>query len=250
MDRAVSPSLADELAAAQEWWREAGVDCVFADEPVQWLKDAASEAETPQPVQAARVEEQPAPPPPPSIGGGEGDWPTDFESFAGWWLSEPSLDAGGANPRVAPRGNAGAKLMVLVPQPERQDGERLLSGPQGRLLSSFLNAAGIAEENIYVASALPRHTPHPDWQRLTQAGLGRIALHHAEIARPERLLLFGNDVLALLGNNPTQNPAFLLQLNHQGRSVPALAARSLEHMLNIPSARSRFWRDWLDWTDG
>jgi DNA polymerase len=92
--------------------------------------------------------------------------------------------------------------------------------------------------------------PHPDWSGLMRAGLGKIALHHAAIARPERILLFGNDVLALLGNNPAQNPAFLLNLNHQGRSVPALAARSLEHMLNIPSARLRFWRDWLDWTDG
>lgn len=250
MDRAASPSLADELAAAQEWWREAGVDCVFADAPVQWLKDPTPDAEAPQAAPLPRIEERPAPPPPPSIGGTQTDWPTDPAAFAQWWLAEPSLDSGGANPRIAPRGGAGAKLMVIVPQPEAEDRELLLSGPQGRLLASFLNAAGIADNEIYVASALPRHTPHPDWQGLTRAGLGKIALHHAAIARPERVLLFGNDVLALLGNNPAQNPAFLLNLNHQGGSVPALAARSLEHMLNIPSARSRFWRDWLDWTDG
>jgi DNA polymerase len=249
MDRTVSPSLADELAAAQEWWREAGVDCVFADEPVKWLKDAEPEAAAP-PAAEARVEAVQAPPPAPAIGGGDSSWPADLETFADWWLSEPTLDAGGANPRVPPRGVAGAKVMVLVPQPEAEDRDRLLSGPQGRLLASFLNAAGIPEENTYVAAALPRHTPHADWSGLTRAGLGRIALHHAGIVGPERVLLFGNDVLALIGNIPAQNPAFLLHLNHQGRSVPALAARSLEHMLNIPSARSRFWRDWLDWTDG
>ncbi len=249
MDRSVSPSLADELAAAQEWWREAGVDCVFGDEPVQWLKDPVPEAEPP-PAVAARAEAVPAAPPAPAIGGEEAGWPADPEAFARWWMTEPSLDTGGADSRVPPRGAAGAKVMILVPQPEREDRERLLSGPQGRLLASFLDAAGIAEENTYLASALPRHMPHPDWSGLMRAGLGKIALHHAAIARPARVLLFGNDVLALLGNNPAQNPAFLLNLNHQGRSVPALAARSLEHMLNIPSARSRFWRDWLDWTDG
>jgi DNA polymerase len=250
MDRAASPSLADELAAAQEWWREAGVDCAFQDEPVAWLKDAEVEAETPQPTPAVAAVKQPAPPPLPSIGGNAENWPADPEGFAQWWLTEPSLDTGGANPRIAPRGQAGAKLMVLVPQPEQEDRDRLLSGPQGKLLASFLNAAGLTEEEIYLASALPRHVPHPDWRALTSSGLGKIALHHAAIARPERLVLFGNDVLALIENNPAQNPAFLLHLNHQGRSVPALAARSLEHMLNIPSARSRFWRDWLDWTDG
>jgi len=249
MDRAASPSLADELAAAIGWWREAGVDCAFAEAPVQWLKEPVAEATPEASVAVERVEERPAPPPVATIGGNPEDWPTDPAGFADWWLTRPDLDAGGVNSRVPPRGEAGAKLMILVPQPEAEDRERLLSGPQGKLLASFLSAAGIADGETYIASALPRHTPHPDWQGSRSAGLGRIALHHVAIAHPERLVLFGNDIPPLLGHDPTQNHAFLLILNHQGGTVPALAARSLEHMLNIPSARSRFWREWLDWTD-
>ena len=36
------------------------------------------------------------------------------DDAAGWWLSEPSLDGGTVQGRVAPRGSAGAELMVLV----------------------------------------------------------------------------------------------------------------------------------------
>ena len=249
MDRAASSSLAADFAAARAWWREAGVDYAFADEPTAWLKppEPAEEAAPRAPSEPPRA--QPESAPLPATGGDPAHWPFEIGAFARWWLDEPSLDAGGPNPRIAPRGSAGARLMIVVPQPEREDRETLLSGPQGRLLASFLGAAGIGEDEVYRASALPRHTPHPDWRELTRAGLGKVLLHHAAIARPGRVLLFGSDILALIGHIPAQNPAFLLNLNQQDGSLPTLAARSLEHMLNIPSARSRFWRDWLDWTD-
>ena len=90
----------------------------------------------------------------------------------------------------------------------------------------------------------------PDWRELRRGGLDRVLRHHVELVGPERVILLGKDVISLLGHDPAQNPAFSLDFNQQRGSVPALAARSLDHMLKIPSARSRFWRDWLDWTDG
>lgn len=254
MDRSPLSPLANDIAAALDWWREAGVDCAFEDEPVNWLKppETAPQAAPPPREQPMQTTARPAPaaPPVPAIGGDRDAWPDSAEAFAPWWLSEPSLDFGGSGPRVPPRGAPGAALMVLVPMPEREDRDTLLSGPQGELLARFLGKAEVATEGVYFAAALPRYMPHPDWSGLRQAGLGRIVQHHIALARPQRVLLMGNDIPPLLGHNPAQNPAFSLDLNHRGGSVPALAARSLEHMLNIPSARSRFWREWQDWTTG
>ena len=181
-----NPSLAEQLAAAQEWWSEAGVDCAFTDQPIRWLRDE-DPVETEQPaMQPPLVVAEPAPSPAPTLGGDPAEWPKDFGDFAAWWLSEPSLDTGGSRPRIAPRGGPGAKLMVLVPEPEAEDVDRLLSGAQGKLLASFFAAAGIAEDETYIAAVLPRHLPLPDWAALAVSGLGAVTLHHIELAAPAR----------------------------------------------------------------
>jgi DNA polymerase len=245
MERESSLTLADELAAAQEWWREAGVDCAFADEAASWLAESPEPGAPPEPAAAARPA---APPPAPQIGGDPGGWPGDLAAFAQWWLTEPSLAAGGT--RVPPRGPAGAKLMALVPQPEAGDRERLLSGEQGALLANFLRRAEIDESEVYVAAALPRHMPMADWREQRRLGLDKVLRHHIELAAPKRVIVLGQDILSLLGHDPAQKPAFLLDFNQQRGSVPALAARSLDHMVRIPQDRNRLWRDWQDWTDG
>jgi DNA polymerase len=249
MDGRASPSLADQLAAANDWWRDAGVDCIFNDETARWLRDPEEE-----PADAAAQAQTPAPAPvipaapKITIGGDPTDWPKDVDSFAAWWLTEPSLDFGGTRPRVAPRGKAGAKLMVLVAAPEAEDNEKLLSGPQGSLLASFLSAAGMAEEEAYVAAGLPRHIALADMPALAEAGLRQITMHHIELVAPERVLVFGRDVLPLIGHDPAQNQTSLENINHEQRSFPLLVDRNLELMLQRPATRSRFWQRWLDWT--
>ena len=42
-----------------------------------------------------------------------------------------------------------------------------------------------------VASALPRHAPHPDWAALARDGLGDVLAHHVTLAAPQRLLVLG-----------------------------------------------------------
>ena len=128
-----SPSpLQADLAAALDWWREAGVDAVFEDEPRGWLAEPAAEAEAAAPPSRKPLQPAPAPPPDlPKIGGPREQWPRDLAAFRAWWLSEASLDEGGLAPRIAPSGDAGAKLMVLVAMPEEGDRDTLLSGPGG-----------------------------------------------------------------------------------------------------------------------
>ncbi|HTN13846.1 MAG TPA: hypothetical protein VL094_03470 [Sphingomonadaceae bacterium] len=250
MDTSAPINLAQQFAAAQEWWRDAGVDHMFSDATEIWLREPEEEAPA-APARPAFI----APPPEPekkrpAIGGDPASWPRTLAEFSDWWLAEPGLDTGGARPRIAPRGPEGAKLMVLVPEPEPEDEDMLLSAARGRLLSSFLRAAGVGPEDVYLASALARHTPVADWASLIADGIGAVTLHHISLVRPQRIIAFGRDILPLFGHDPAQSPAYLRKINHQGASFPLLTERSLDFLLARPTARSGFWQRWLDWTDG
>ena len=257
--RPASPDIAAQVAAAFDWWREAGVDSDYADEPTDWLAEEAAE-------------EAPAPPPPPApteravaapapsqrvasprqdgpIGGDLAGWPTTLEAFREWWLTEPSLDAGGVEARVAPVGKKSPRLMVVVPEPASGEVERVPGGVAGRMLDAFLDAAGVAQEVVYFASALPRHTPLPDWTQLAADGLGAVLAHHVGLVAPERLLVLGRDVLPLLGHDTAQAAPDFRQFSHDGTVIPALAAEAPDSLLRSARMRARLWRRWLDWTD-
>lgn len=239
MDAGGKPNLAEEIAGALAWWREAGVDCDFTAEPQSWLAKPAEPE--PESQTAAKAEPALAPPPPRAL-------PADLASFTAWWLSDPTLEPGSPAGRVAPRGSAGAKVMVLVATPEQDDGERLLSGPQGRLLEAILNALGWTADNAYLASILPRHDPMPDWPAIGRAGFGAIALHHISLVAPERVLVLGSNISSLLGHNTAHKPAFLPDVNHAGRTFPVLAEVDLTALLAQPRLKAGLWGRLLEWT--
>src|SRR6478735_2552377 len=114
-------TLAEQFAAAQDWWLEAGVDGQFADTPHGWLERPPETVEQAAPQAAVTVE--PAEPALPPLAGAPSAWPQTLAEFAPWWLAAEQLETGGSGPRVAPRGAAGAELMVLVPMPEDVDRE-------------------------------------------------------------------------------------------------------------------------------
>jgi DNA polymerase len=244
-DKPPPPSLAERIAAAQAWWREAGVDLAFGDEPQPWLAEEAP-AEAPIPKAA----ERPIAPPQPRMGGDASAWPQDLPAFRQWWLEEPSLDQGGLNPRIAPRGEAGAALMLLVPMPEAEDRDTLLSGSEGRLLASLATAMGLASQQVYLAAALPRHTPVPNWERLAADGLREVLLHHISLAKPKRLIVFGTRILPLLGHDPAQGAPAVSELAIHDAPVPMLTSYAPERLLGHARLRAGLWRAWLDWTDG
>jgi DNA polymerase len=241
-----SPTLAEQLAAAQDWWREAGVDSDFTDEPCNWLERPAATAPE-APTSAAPSATEPVVPP---LGGNPAGWPQSLTAFAPWWLSDDTFASAGTGPRVPPRGVAGAELMVLAPMPEELDAERLLAGRQGQLVGNMLAAMGIAEDAAYVASALPRHVKHPDWQALAARGLGRIAIHHVQLVRPKRLLVLGRAMLPLFGHDPAQAGAKPREFALEGCRAPALVSYGPEALLDTPRFRAALWRTWLDWTGG
>jgi DNA polymerase len=247
-DRA-NPDLAAEVAAAFAWWREAGVDCAFRDEPASWLATPVAAAHVAAEQHEAPTREASSPAAPsssPAIDAAA--LPQELAAFVGWWLAEPWLDDGRVAGRVPPRGEPGAAVMVIVPEPEKEDRDRLLSGPQGRLLDAILGAMGVALDQAYVASALPRHMPMADWRGLAARGLGEVLAHHVNLVGPRRLIAFGDNILPLLRNDPPNSGQVSLRFNHEGLSIPLLAASDLAVLLARPRAKARLWQQWLDWT--
>lgn len=244
-------TLAEEFEAALEWWKAAGVDHDFSDDATDWLAPAqvASDGSDTTPIPAKPKRVIPTPPPPKKIGGAQENWPNELNAFHDWWVTSPDIDDGGSFAPVKPRGTANAALMIVVAEPEENDTDMLLSGPQGRLLANMLRAMGMDADKVYIASVLRRHTPMPDWAALREAGLGDLVMHHIRIAAPQRILTFGRNIPPLLGNDTAQGAAFSHNINHDGRSIPVMGVGSLPELLRSPPRRQRFWRNWLEWID-
>ncbi|MDG2003068.1 MAG: uracil-DNA glycosylase family protein [Novosphingobium sp.] len=250
MDNRAQPQPIEDLKAAFDWWREAGVDCEFSDEPTNWLAAKPAQPEPQIKRSTARgPEQQASPEAAPSIAIVRGALPQVLSDFSNWWLTAPELDAGRTSGRIAPRGNKNAELMVLVPEPEREDRDQLLSGPQGKLLQAMLQAMGCDADKVYFASTLPRHMPGADWQALADLGIGEVLMHHIALVSPKRLIAFGGNILPFFGNNLPQDPAVLREINLEGQCIPLLAARSLPALLERPRWKGDLWKNWLEWTD-
>lgn len=255
-----SRTLIEEFAAAQAWWESAGVDSDFDDVATDWLAQpepgAALQLSDPAyaPLPSAKkTSPDPRKPGPGQVelaplGGDKSCWPDDLAAFQSWWLAEPSLDSGGTFPRIAPRGAAGAKLMIIVAEPGEDDSEVLLSGALGKFLDNMLAAMGLIADEVYLAAALPRHIPMADWQQMQAAGLGELLHHHIALAAPDKICALGRNIWPLLGHDLAQGSANLPNFNHDGRSVPVLGAEGLEELLRSPPRRKRFWQRWLAWT--
>lgn len=265
------PSLARECEAALAWWRAAGVDCDFGDDATAWLSElpigeasgspmptagaarTASDLSTMQPALAAAGREQavhsaaPSSPAPATLRRnlfGESP-PQDLAAFRQWWMTAEAIDPARLYPRIAPRGTAGARLMVLVPQPEEQDRAQLLEGPQGRLLANILAAMGLDESQVYIAAALPCHTPMADLGALAAGGMDAVTAHHISLVAPEQLLVFGTGLGPMLGEAEEQP---LRKINHASGKVRVMVSETLEALMEMPRLKARFWRRWIEWS--
>ena len=243
----------ETLEGALDWWREAGVDADFSDEPSGWLAEPEAEKDVAPP------------PPPPKIvrknaleraldrpGNAArsidiGAMPDTLEKFREWWMSEPSLAEGALDRRVPPAGVASAKVMLFLPQPFDTDREGLLTGEAGKFVRALLGAMGFAEHEAYFATALPAPMAMPEWDKLAAAGLGEVTRHHISLAAPERVILFGREQLALFGRSPEDARA-PLTIDCAGKSVALLPAPDLRNLARSARRRETFWNRWLDWT--
>ena len=260
-------SLSREFEASLAWWRAAGVDCDFGDDATAWLADRAEEtpalagkgkAAVGQPGAIAEPKDANAAPqdrgplsrrtaaPTPLRRNLLGDSPPDdLAAFRQWWLEAAGIDTARLYPRIAPRGPAGAALMVLVPQPEALDRDNLLQGPQGRLLANILVAMGLDEAQTYIASALPCHTPMADLAAIGASGMDAVLAHHVTLVRPARLLVLGTGLAPFL--HPV-NDVFLRESNQTLVNTPVMVSETLDAMIDMPRLKARFWKRWIEWS--
>jgi uracil-DNA glycosylase len=257
-------TIARECEAALAWWHAAGVDCDYADDATAWLADApvakpagdakaaasprAGSGQAPSESFAARALPAAPPSPPATLRRdllGESP-PQDLAAFRDWWMTAQGIDTARAFPRIAPRGEADAALMVLVPQPEEADRDRLLSGPQGRLLTNILAAMGLDESAVYIAAALPCHTPMADLAMLAAGGMDAVTRHHIGLVRPARLIAFGTGLAPMLGAIGADQP--LREINHAGGKAPVMVSETLDSLMDMPRLKARFWRRWTQWS--
>ena len=159
-------------ASALDWWQEAGVDTIVAEDAHDWLGARPKAA----PAEAA--------PPPAAL-------PDSLETFHAWLAASPDLPfAAPSAPRVLPAGDPEAELMVLVDMPSAEGG--LIGGEAGALFDRMLVAIGRSRETIYLASLSPIRTPSGRLDDRSLARLAELARHHVGLAAPRTLLLFGD----------------------------------------------------------
>ena len=236
------PAIAEAVDAALAWWRDAGVDGDFADEAQDWLAATKPAAHVKAAAPVAKPEPERV-----AIAGGPDVWPRDLAEFSTWWMAEPALGVFGPA-RIAPVGPAAPALMIVVPMPEAQDGETLLSGPAGRLLNALLAAAGLSRDAIYCSAACPARIAAPDWAALAEQGLGQLLAHHIALVQPQRVVIFGqNGISTLLGNGSPNNAGHLPFVNHSGATVPTLTMYDLEAIVARPALKAALWTRWLEW---
>ena len=252
--RELSP--ADAFEAALDWWREAGVEDDYRDEATAWLAEPEEQQAVASP-KPRKVLEEPKQSPlqrafentPATalVGGLPESFPDTLEKFREWWMSEESLSHLGPDRRLPPRGVAGSKLMVILPQPMEGDADSLLSGAPGRFAEAILKAMGIEPHEAYIATALPAPSALPDWGDFAARGLTGVTIRHIELAEPRRVLVFGR-ALAPLFDVPPDMAREATVVKAGDNTLPLMLAPELAELARSAPRRRNFWNRWLEWT--
>ena len=240
------PSLKDQVAAALDWWRDAGVDYDFSDDATDWLAQPTVTQDTKPNVAAPQAPQLPEVPAEPAIKELLTEpLPQDLSAFHEFWLNAPQLSVAGNAARIAPKGESGAELMILVMTPEQSDTDQLLSGAQGNLLAKILAAMQLEKDQVYFASCVPQALPMADGEELRKAGFAQVLSHHIKLAKPKRILAFGTNILPLLGHTAAHQPETVQEFAAEDSSIPLLVTEGLEALSGMPRLKARFWRRWL-----
>jgi uracil-DNA glycosylase len=221
--QAIDRAAAESIMA---WWQDAGVDVAVGEQPRDWLR-----------LQSAPIPVVPAASAPT-------EKPADLAAFQAWLATSASLpmDRPGAI-RVAPQGIEAAKVMLLSDLPDRDDASegKPIGGEAGSLTQRMLTAIGLSPSDSYIASLSPFHAPGARFNGELEA-CAALARDHIRLARPERLILFGDaPARALLGEPLTRARGRV----HRIEGVRTVATFHPRWLLQRPSDKALAWRDLL-----
>jgi DNA polymerase len=221
-----------EILSALRWWQEAGVDTIVDDAPRDWLRrlEAAPSA---APATSAPVVLAPT------------VLPGTIEAFQSWLLTTGMLP-GEPSARLAPAGDAASGLMLLADAPEPADARAgmLMAGEVGRLFDRMLGAIGRDRSSIYLATMAPARPAGGRAEAALMPELIRLARHHVALAEPRLLLLLGDVACqAMLGKGLAPARGIIHELEHEGRSVRAIATFHPRFLLKQPARKAEAWQD-------
>jgi uracil-DNA glycosylase family 4 len=227
IDRAAAESLI-------QWWLEAGVDAAVGEGPRDWLRrhDSAAPAvaATPDAATVSNVSE-------PS--------PETLSELQNWLASSVQLPM--ASPtarRILPHGPENAAVMLLGDAPALEDfaSGQPIGGEAWKLTQKMVAAIGLQSDQIYSASLSCFHAPGTRMSDYDRAACAQIARKHIGLAKPQRLLLFGDaPARALLGEPLVRARGRV----HRIEGVRTVATFHPRWLLQRPSDKALAWRDLL-----
>lgn len=253
-----------ELESYWQWWRMAGVEQGYAEEPSGWLEAVAEEkAKTAsQPISASKAQQgdpknaaiagqqnnirrQPAAPSP--IAERPKQLPENFEDIALWWqTSDDIIMTSGSGPRILPALINAPKLLIISDMPDQDDVERLFTGSSGALLNNILDAAHIERETAALLSLWPQYSFAPNMEMDRQSYWREIVQHLITLIDPQHIMLFGKFAnMIVTGKDLIENQRSLPNINHNQRSIPLSVSFHPRTLLNRPTLKRAAWNDWL-----
>jgi DNA polymerase len=219
-----------EARSALAWWLEAGVDVAIQEEPRNWLKPAA-------PRKAATAE----PAPPPNVSQPSHETLAELQD---WLATSAQLPLASATAkRILPHGPEDAAIMLLTEAPTIEDyaSGQPIGGDAWVLAQRMLAAIGVSPDQAYVASLSPINAPGTRLSQREREAYAEIARRHVRLARPQRLLLFGDASTALLGKPVAQARGHV----HKVEGVRTVATFHPRHLIKRPLDKSLAWQDLL-----
>jgi DNA polymerase len=220
-----------EVRSALAWWLEAGVDIAVQEEPRDWLKPAP-----------ARPKAAPEPSPQPNLVQPSQETLAELQD---WLASSVQLPLAGAGAkRVLPHGPEHAAVMLLSDSPALEDAAlgQPIGGDAWTLGERMLAAIGIKADEAYSASISCFHAPGSRMSPADREACAEIARRHIALARPQRLLLFGDGpCLTLLGKRLVEARGHI----HKVEGVRTVATFHPRHLVNRPLDKSLAWKDLL-----
>lgn len=226
------------VSSTLDWWSDAGVDTLVADDPRDWLAPPVvkREADSLPPALEEPVEET---------------LPDTVEAFLAWRLGADAPEADWMSPLIGPSGPLDAQLMVLTDMPHRDEADALLGGGPGRLLDRMLAAIGESRESVHLASlalARPLTGEIPVDQ---EARLIALAQHYISLVSPKRLLVLGRAANRVVdAANGTTGPNGLRDINHLGGNTETVMIRHPRFLMERPAFKADAWRRLLQLSRG
>jgi len=220
-----------EARSALAWWLQAGVDAAIQEEPRNWLKP-------PAPRNAAPA----AAAPPPNVVRPSQETLAELQQ---WLANSAQLPlASVTGKRILPHGPENAPIMLFTDAPTIEDyaSGQPIGGEAWVLAQRMLAAIGLKPEQAYVASLSPIHTPGARLAGREREDYAEIARRHVRLAKPQRLLLFGDGPsLALLGKPVAQARGHV----HKIEGVRTVTTFHPRHLIKRPLDKSLAWQDLL-----